>query len=216
MAERRNYQITVKSQNRLDGFPLEFLREVGMAGDAQYMAEGVVVVVVVEAVVVGDLTEDTNGKMKIMTMKLVTVKVAKEEMAETDAGDIMVVDAARHTMMMTRRIIEEILQEAATELQQNRPKSPGDLIENQANNIRTTEASQDTIIFCNVLDQAYLGHGIRRKLQSDGSDRVLYQQMTRTMTTEREARLADVSRIMTSPNSGICSEKIRTTTCIMT
>jgi len=40
MAERRNYQITVKSQNRLDGFPLEFLREVGMEVGIGGMVEG--------------------------------------------------------------------------------------------------------------------------------------------------------------------------------
>lgn len=187
-----------------------------MAGDAEDMAEGVVVAVGVDAVMMGDLTENTNGKMKIMTTKLVTVKVAKEEMAETDAGNIMVVDAARRTMMMMRRITEEVLQEAATELQQSRRNNPEDLIVNQVRNIGTTEASQDTIISCNVLDQADLGRGLRRKLQSDGNDRELQQPTTRTMTTEREARLDDVSRIMTSPNSKICSEKIRTTKCIMT
>jgi len=171
----------------------------------------------VEAVVV-DLTEDTNGKIQIVTTRLVTSKVAKKEMVETDAGDIIVLDAARRTMMMTRRMIEELPRGAAMELQQNRRNNPEDLIVNQVRNIGTTEASQDTIIFCSVLGQAYRGHGLRRKLQSDGNDRELQQPTTRTrtMTTEREARLDDVFRIMTSPNSGICSEKIRTTICVMT
>ena len=164
MAERRNYQVTVKSQNRLDGFRLEFLREVGMEvgiggmveGDVQVEGALVEEVAGVEAVVV-DLTEDTNGKIQIVTTRLVTSKVAKKEMVETDAGDIIVLDAARRTMMMTRRMIEEVPQGAAMELQQNRRNNPEDLIVNQVRNIGTTEASQDTIISCNVLDQAYLG-----------------------------------------------------------
>lgn len=161
-----------------------------------------------EAVVEVDLSVDTNGKMKIVTTEVVMVKVAKEEMAKTEAGMITVVDMAGQTMMM-RKMTERIPIEATTETEQDRPNNPDDLIVDQANDIETTEASQNTIVNRNTLDQAHLSRGSLQKHHCEQKDSEIQES---TMTTKRTAHFDDDSRIMSSPDLRICSEKIPTMT----
>jgi len=172
----------------------------------------VVTTVGLGAAVEVDLSVDINGTTKIVTTRVITVKVAKEEMMKTEAGEIKVVDMAGQMMMMRKRT-EGIPKEAATGPEQDRPNNPDDPNINQANDIEPTEASQNTIVTHNTLDRAHLGRHLLQKHHSEAKDSELQQP---TRTTKWKARPADEVGIMNFPELRICSEKIRLMIWIMT